>query len=199
MLVAALRRHGSEVHFQQRWVGTRRDGDGYVSTVYDLTTDQTYTIRSRFIVGAGGGRSRVLESAGLAVEGETGLFHAANIWFTADLSKYLARRPGILTFNLHPGAAAAAAPRDLGLPAPLRRVRAHLLLRPRCRGSRRHDGGGGSRLHRSGGRRSGGRGRDQGGSPAGRSTGNWRRRSPREASSALGTRSIVTLPAAVWV
>lgn len=55
MLVAALRRIGSDVQFQQRWLGMRREGDAYVSSKHDLSTDTRYTIRSRFIIGADGG------------------------------------------------------------------------------------------------------------------------------------------------
>lgn len=103
MLVTALRRNGSDVHFQQEWLDTRKDGDGYVSTIRDLRTGATFTARSRFIIGADGGRSRVLDEAGLRVDGQTALFHAANIWFKADLGSYLAHRPGVLVFNVHPG------------------------------------------------------------------------------------------------
>ncbi|EGD55918.1 FAD-dependent monooxygenase [Gordonia neofelifaecis] len=103
LLVNALRRTGSDVHFQQEWLDVRNDGDGYISTVCDLRTGTTHTVRSRFIVGADGGRSRVLEAAGLHLNGQTALFHAASIWFTADLSSYLAHRPGVLVFNVHPG------------------------------------------------------------------------------------------------
>src|SRR5690348_392464 len=40
---------------------------------------------------------------GLAVEGPDDLARAANIWFRADLSRYLAHRPGVLSWNVMPG------------------------------------------------------------------------------------------------
>src|SRR5260370_5867399 len=36
-------------------------------------------------------------------EGPDDLARAANIWFRADLSRYLAHRPGVLTWNVMPG------------------------------------------------------------------------------------------------
>jgi hypothetical protein len=47
--------------------------------------------------------SRVLGQAGLTAEGPGDLARAANIWFRADLSRYLAPRPGVLTWNVMPG------------------------------------------------------------------------------------------------
>ena len=47
-------------------------------------------------MGADGGRCRVVELAGLPLEGEHGLAQAANVWFEADLTRVLrapARRP----------------------------------------------------------------------------------------------------------
>jgi 2,4-dichlorophenol 6-monooxygenase len=60
-------------------------------------------VRSQYVVGADGARSRVLGQAGLTVEGPDDLARAANIWFRADLSRYLAHRPGVLTWNVMPG------------------------------------------------------------------------------------------------
>ena len=60
-------------------------------------------MRSQYVVGADGARSRVLGQAGLTVEGPDDLARAANIWFRADLSRYLAHRPGVLTWNVMPG------------------------------------------------------------------------------------------------
>src|SRR5207302_8771728 len=63
----------------------------------------TIIVRSQYVLGADGARSNVLADAGLTVEGPSGLANAANIWFRADLSRYLAHRPGVLTWNVMPG------------------------------------------------------------------------------------------------
>ena len=45
----------------------------------------------------------MLRQSGLTIEGETAIAHALNIWFRADLTAYLAHRPGVLAWNLAPG------------------------------------------------------------------------------------------------
>src|SRR5262245_36784186 len=46
---------------------------------------QNCHVRSRYLIGADGARSRILEAAGLAIEGPAALGHAVNVWFEADL------------------------------------------------------------------------------------------------------------------
>lgn len=103
MLVNALRERGGEVAFGHEFIATQRDGDGWISTIRDRSDDSTYRVRSTFVIGADGAKANVLDEIGLDVEGEEGIFPAVNIWFRADLSKYLARRAGILSWNVHPG------------------------------------------------------------------------------------------------
>jgi len=55
------------------------------------------------LVGADGARSQVVQLAGLPIEGESGLGGAVNVWFEADLSQYLAYRPGVLYWHAAPG------------------------------------------------------------------------------------------------
>lgn len=103
MLVDAVRDAGSEPRFQHELESLEQDQEGVTSTVRDRTTGELITVRSRYVIGADGARSRVLDLAGLGVEGPSGLAHAANVWFEADLSRYLAHRPGVLTWNVMPG------------------------------------------------------------------------------------------------
>lgn len=98
MLMRVAERSGSDVRFGHEFLGYERDGDEYVSTVLVRHTGDHVTIRSRHVVGADGARSSVMELAGLAVEGRAAISHAVNIWFRADLSRYLADRPGVLTW-----------------------------------------------------------------------------------------------------
>src|SRR5208282_4630926 len=77
--------------------------DGVTSVIRQRDKDATLTVRSRYVVGADGARSQVLGEAGLTVEGPDDLARAANIWFRADLSRYLAHRPGVLSWNVMPG------------------------------------------------------------------------------------------------
>lgn len=103
MLLAAARDAGSDIRFGQEFVSLEQDGTAVTSVIRDRHTGVEVTVRSSYLVGADGARSPVLEQAGLTAEGPGDLARAANIWFRADLSRYFAHRPGVLTWNVMPG------------------------------------------------------------------------------------------------
>jgi 2,4-dichlorophenol 6-monooxygenase len=103
MLLGAARDTGAEVRFGWEFISLAQDQDGVTSVIRQRDGESRLTVRSQYVVGADGARSRVLGQAGLAVEGPDDLARAANIWFRADLSRYLAYRPGVLTWNVMPG------------------------------------------------------------------------------------------------
>lgn len=80
-----------------------RDGEYWLSSVRDRRDGSTYQVRSKFVIGADGARASVLNLLGPDVDGQAGLLHAANIWFEADLSWYFEHRPGVVSWNVHPG------------------------------------------------------------------------------------------------
>jgi 2,4-dichlorophenol 6-monooxygenase len=71
--------------------------------VLDRLTGQTLQIRAKYLIGADGGRSRVVEQLGLPLIGKAGLGMAVNIQFQADLSRFVAHRPGVLYWVMQPG------------------------------------------------------------------------------------------------
>ncbi|MFD7446631.1 FAD-dependent monooxygenase [Streptomyces sp. NPDC059909] len=103
MLVDAIRDVGGDLRFSHELETLEQDADGVTSTIRDRSTGELITVRSQYVIGADGARSRVLDAAGLSVDGPAGLAHAANIWFEADLTRYFAHRPGVLTWNVMPG------------------------------------------------------------------------------------------------
>jgi 2,4-dichlorophenol 6-monooxygenase len=103
LLLESVRTAGGNVRMRHEFISFEQDGDDVVSVVKDLESDETLRIRSQFLVGADGARATILSQAGLSVAGEVGIAHALNIWFRADLTKYLAHRPGVLAWNLAPG------------------------------------------------------------------------------------------------
>src|SRR3984957_17143954 len=100
MLLQAARDLGADVRFGWELTGLTQDQDGVTSVVRERDSAATLTVRSRYVVGANGARSRVLSEAGLTAAGPDDLARAANIWFRADLSRYLAHRPGVLTWSV---------------------------------------------------------------------------------------------------
>src|ERR1700722_7959429 len=103
MLLAATRDMGADIRFGWEFTHLAQDEDGVTSVVRERDGDATLTVRSQYVVGADGARSQVLGQAGLTAEGPDDLARAANIWFCADLSRYFAHRPGVLTWNVMPG------------------------------------------------------------------------------------------------
>jgi 2,4-dichlorophenol 6-monooxygenase len=103
MLLAAARDAGADIEFGTEFVELRQDGDGVTSVIRDRASGKTRTVRSRYVIGADGARSRVLTEAGLTVEGPDDLGRAANIWFRADLARFFEHRPGVLSWNVMPG------------------------------------------------------------------------------------------------
>ncbi|MEO0997110.1 MAG: FAD-dependent monooxygenase [Pseudomonadota bacterium] len=103
ILVRAAAHRGSKVRFDTEYLGMEQDGDGVTSQLKDRLTGETLTVRSRYLIGADGANSRVVDDAGLPVEGEMGLSGSMNMVFDADLSKYVAHRPSVLYWIIQPG------------------------------------------------------------------------------------------------
>src|SRR5690606_21111527 len=77
---------------------------GVTTTCLDRLTGKEFTIRSRYLVGADGGDSKVAEHAGLPFEGQMGVSGSMKILFRADLSRVVAHRPSALYWVMQPGA-----------------------------------------------------------------------------------------------
>ncbi|MGJ4995841.1 FAD-dependent oxidoreductase [Bradyrhizobium sp. HKCCYLS3077] len=81
-----------------------QDDDGVTTTLLDRLTGKTFTVRSKYLIGADGGNSLVAQHAGLPFEGKMGVGGSMNILFKADLSRYVAHRPSVLYWVVQPGA-----------------------------------------------------------------------------------------------
>jgi 2,4-dichlorophenol 6-monooxygenase len=103
LLEAARERPEADIRFGHEFLSFAQDPDGVSATMRDRASGTTYEVRCDYLIGADGGRSRVVEQAGLPIEGESGLATAVNVWFEADLAPYLAHRPGVLYWHAAPG------------------------------------------------------------------------------------------------
>ena len=83
-----------EVRFRHELVSLEQDADGVTAVVRDRDVERDVTVRAQYVVGADGGRSRVVELTGLPLDGEHGLAQAANVWFEADLTPVLRASSG---------------------------------------------------------------------------------------------------------
>lgn len=95
---------GTQPRMSTEYVSHVQDADGVTTTCRDRLTGAEFTVRSKFLIGADGGNSKVAEHAGLPFEGKMGVAGSMNIVFKADLTKYVAHRPSVLYWVLQPGA-----------------------------------------------------------------------------------------------
>jgi 2,4-dichlorophenol 6-monooxygenase len=95
---------GAQSRMSTEYLSHVQDAEGVTTTCLDRLTGKQLTIRSKFLVGADGGNSKVAEHAGLTFEGKMGVGGSMNILFECDLSQYVAHRPSVLYWVLQPGA-----------------------------------------------------------------------------------------------
>lgn len=95
---------GTQARMSTEYLSHVQDDTGVTTTCRDRLTGKDITIRSKYLVGADGGNSKVAEHAGLTFEGKMGVGGSMNILFKADLSKYVAHRPSVLYWVVQPGA-----------------------------------------------------------------------------------------------
>lgn len=95
---------GTQARMSTEYISHVQDAEGVTTTCRDRLTGKPLIIRSKYLIGADGGRSKVAEDAGLPFEGKMGVGGSMNIHFRADLSRYVAHRPSVLYWVMQPGA-----------------------------------------------------------------------------------------------
>ncbi|KAK7708411.1 hypothetical protein SLS57_008992 [Botryosphaeria dothidea] len=89
--------HGITCRFDTEFVSFSDEGTQVVTTLRDRLTGRLYAVRSRFLFGADGARSRVQQQLGLPLVKKPQQGLALNVLVKADLSHLMDARPG----NLH--------------------------------------------------------------------------------------------------
>jgi 2,4-dichlorophenol 6-monooxygenase len=95
---------GTQSRMSTESLSHEQDETGVTTTCRDRLSGKEFTVRSKYLVGADGGNSKVAEHAGLPFEGQMGVSGSMNILFRADLSRYVAHRPSVLYWVMQPGA-----------------------------------------------------------------------------------------------
>lgn len=96
ILVKHAAAQGAALSFNTEYLGHEQDDAGVTVNLRDVLTGRERQVRARYLVGADGARSKVLEDAGLKVEGQLSRAATAYVLFKADLTRYAAHRPSIL-------------------------------------------------------------------------------------------------------
>jgi 2,4-dichlorophenol 6-monooxygenase len=104
ILVNEAQRRGAVVRFDSEYLAHEQDSDGVTTQVKDRLTGQVLAIRSHYLIGADGARSKVAADLDLPYEGPGPVAGALGIIFEADLSRFVEHRPSVLYWMLQPGA-----------------------------------------------------------------------------------------------
>jgi 2,4-dichlorophenol 6-monooxygenase len=104
VIMQAAQARGAKVRFDTEYLSHVQDDEGVTTTVRDRLTGAEYAIRSKYLVGGDGARSKVAADLDLPFEGPGAVGGALGIIFEADLSRFVAHRPSVLYWMVQPGA-----------------------------------------------------------------------------------------------
>lgn len=96
LLVKNAAARGAVFTWNTEYLQHEQDSNGVTVSLKDILSGREYTVRARYLVGADGAKSKVMDDAGLEVNGELARAGTAYVLFKADLTQYVAHRPSIL-------------------------------------------------------------------------------------------------------
>jgi 2,4-dichlorophenol 6-monooxygenase len=96
LLVKHAATKGAQLAFNAEYLGHEQDAKGVTVSLRDMKNGREYQVRAKYLVGADGAKSKVMDDAGLVVEGQLARAATAYVLFRADLARYVAHRPSIL-------------------------------------------------------------------------------------------------------
>ncbi len=91
-----------EVEYGQQWESAEQDDGGVTSRVRDLSTDEVYEIRSRYLIACDGAGSRIRKSIDIEMVGPQNLQSFVMIHFAANLRALVKDRPAVLYWLTDP-------------------------------------------------------------------------------------------------
>ena len=103
ILVEEATKLGAVFRFKTEFVSFEEVCGGVKTILRDRSTGKLSEVISQYLIGADGARSPVIEALGIPVDGKQ-LNTAFNVHIRAELSKYIAHRPGSSNWILNPDA-----------------------------------------------------------------------------------------------
>ena len=108
MLVKKATQNGIKVRFDTEFISyvelSLEDGsDVIISTCRDCQSQRRFTIKSRYLCSAEGGRSKIVQDIGATLRGpQLEASTAYSIYFKADLSRVMSRAPTLIQYLIQP-------------------------------------------------------------------------------------------------
>jgi 2,4-dichlorophenol 6-monooxygenase len=103
ILVKNATQRGTQTRFSSEYLSHVQDETGVSSKVLDRVTGQIYTVRSKYLIGTDGARSKVAADIDLPMEGAMDIAGSMNITFKADIEELVGHRPSVLYWVVQPG------------------------------------------------------------------------------------------------
>lgn len=104
LLVHHAAARGASIAMNTEYLGHVQDADGVTVELLDRLANRRHVVRAKYLVGADGAKSKVVEDLGLPLEGHLARAGTHYTLFRADLSRYVAHRPSILYWIVTPDA-----------------------------------------------------------------------------------------------
>jgi 2,4-dichlorophenol 6-monooxygenase len=102
ILVAEAARLGSQFRFSMELQSFEQDTHGVTASIQDRLTGERLTVRAKYMIGADGARSRIVEQLGIALIGQHGLGNVFNVLCDVDLGEYVTHRRASLYGVIQP-------------------------------------------------------------------------------------------------
>lgn len=102
LLVKYASHHNFEVNFNTQLVNAQRDAEGILCTVKKTNSDVTYRIRTKYLLGADGGKSTIGRAFPFEFQRGPSGGVACNVLFNADLGHLMKERDAMLHAILKP-------------------------------------------------------------------------------------------------
>jgi 2,4-dichlorophenol 6-monooxygenase len=103
ILITEATRLGSHVRFGLELLSFEQDENGVTAMVRDRVTKSQITIRAKYMIGADGTRSRIVEQLGIPIVSKKRVDSAVSVYCEVDLGLYLAHRHASLYHCVRPG------------------------------------------------------------------------------------------------
>ena len=103
ILLSNAAKRGADTLLNTEYISHTQDDTGVTTILKDRLSGEEFSVRSEYLIGADGARSKVAEDIGLPMEGQMAHAGSMNILFDADLSKLVEHRPSVLYWVLQPG------------------------------------------------------------------------------------------------
>lgn len=94
--------HGFKSRWDTEFVSFEQDDKGVTTTLRDRVSNTTYRVRSKYLFGADGARSKIVEQAQIPLIKRPSQGTAVNVLMEADMSHLMENRKGNLHWILQP-------------------------------------------------------------------------------------------------